>query len=88
MCELSLRCRSIGIVSDVVRKAHDEHVGFGNAVVVEEDIGDVAAGQIVDPLFESTRLLGDGIGGDSFNGGRDATTDVAHEESFSGNWNI
>ena len=55
-------------------------------VIVEEDVVDVSTLEIVDPFFESARLLGDGVGGDCVDGGRDPITDVAHEEISSGSW--
>ena len=37
-----------------------------DGVVVKEDVENFSSLEIVDPFLERARLLGDGVGGDSF----------------------
>ena len=55
-----------------------------DGVGIKEDIKDESLVQVGSPLFESARLLGDGVGSDPFDCGRDATVDSMKEEIFAG----
>ena len=86
MLELIFCRRSIDIVSNIVREANHEHVGLGNAVSIQEDVRDMSSVEVIEPLLEVARLLGDCVGSDSVKSGSDPTTDSIHEEISTGRW--